>query len=66
MAGSTRGASPKAPARALISGSLGPGSRESARASRKDDAEEDPAEAAANQDDDLEEIDDIDLEAMRE
>ena len=62
----------EAPARALRSGSLGtgvrtdngPGSRESARASRKDDAEEDPA--ATNQNDDLKEPDDTDLETMRE
>ena len=73
MARSTRGNSPdEAPARALRSGSLGagvrtdngPGSRESARASRKNDAEEDPA-AAANQDDDPDKLDDINLETMR-
>ena len=73
MARSTRGTSPKeAPARALRSGSLGTGmrtdngprSRESARASRNDDAEETPA-AAANQDDDPDKLDDINLETMR-
>ena len=74
MARSTKGSTPKAPARALRSGSLhtgtrtdnGPGSRESTRASRNDDAEEAPAGAAANQDDDLEELDDMDLQTVRE
>ena len=58
MARSTRGNSlDEAPARALRSGSLGtgartdegPGSRASARASRRGDAEGNPAGAAANQ-----------------
>ena len=66
----------EAPARALRSGSLGtgtrtddgPGSRASARAGapRRDGANENPAEAVANQDGDPEEIDDVDLETMRE
>ena len=64
----------EAPARASRSGSLGtgartndgPGSRASARASRRDDAKGNPAGAVANQEGNPEEADDTDLETMRE